>query len=210
MYVKLDGELEETYTSIIKDELNIKKVDFTDAVDNFVTYTFKPQLKTVGPKFGKQLNEIRQYLMDIDGNAAKKELDENGSLTLKLASGDVTLLVEDLLIDAAQKEGFYTLSDRGITVALDTVLTDELINEGYIRELVSKIQTMRKEADFNVTDHIEITISGSEIICNLAANKSADIVGDTLADKLTVATPDGFVKEWDINGENVKIGVKRV
>ena len=210
MYVKLDGELEETYTSIIKDELNIKKVDFTDAVDNFVTYTFKPQLKTVGPKFGKQLNEIRQYLMDIDGNAAKKELDENGSLTLKLASGDVTLLLEDLLIDAAQKEGFYTLSDRGITVALDTVLTDELINEGYIRELVSKIQTMRKEADFNVTDHIEITLDGSQKICDLAANKSADIVGDTLADKLTVATPDGFVKEWDINGENVKIGVKRV
>ena len=210
MYVKLDGELEETYTSIIKDELNIKKVDFTDAVDNFVTYTFKPQLKTVGPKFGKQLNEIRQYLMDIDGNAAKKELDENGSLTLKLASGDVTLLLEDLLIDAAQKEGFYTLSDRGITVALDTVLTEELINEGYIRELVSKIQTMRKEADFNVTDHIEITLDGSQKICDLAAEKSADIVGDTLADALKIATPDGFVKEWDINGENVKIGVKRV
>ncbi|MBR5223909.1 MAG: isoleucine--tRNA ligase [Clostridia bacterium] len=210
MYVKLDGELEETYTSIIKDELNIKKVDFTDAVDNFVTYTFKPQLKTVGPKFGKQLGEIRQYLMDIDGNAAKKELDENGSLTLKLASGDVTLLVEDLLIDAAQKEGFYTLSDRGITVALDTVLTDELINEGYIRELVSKIQTMRKEADFNVTDHIEITLDGSQKICDLAAEKSTDIVGDTLADALKIATPDGFVKEWDINGENVKIGVKRV
>ncbi len=210
MYVKLDGDLEECYTEIIKDELNIKKVDFTDAVDSFVTYTFKPQLKTVGPKFGKQLNDIRTALSQIDGNAAKKELDQNGSITLKLASGDVVLQTEDLLIDAAQKEGFYTLSDRGITVALNTVLTEELINEGYIRELVSKIQTMRKEANFNVTDHIEITLTGSETVCNLAVNKSADIVGDTLADSLKYTTPDGFVKEWDINGENVTIGVKRV
>ncbi len=210
MYVKLDGELENSYTDIIKDELNIKKVDFTNKVDDFVTYTFKPQLKTVGPKFGKQLNEIRTALTEIDGNAAKKELDEKGSITLKLPSGDVTLNLEDLLIDAAQKEGFFTLSDRGITVALDTVLTDELINEGYIRELVSKIQTMRKEANFNVTDHIEITLSGSEVVCSLAVEKAAEIVGDTLADKLTAATPDGFVKEWDINGENVTIGVKRI
>ena len=210
MYVKLDGDLEETYTDIIKDELNIKKVDFTDVVDNFVTYTFKPQLKTLGPKYGKQLNEIRQYLMEIDGNAAKKELDEKGSLTLKLTSGDITVEPDDLLIDAAQKEGFYTLSDRGITVALDTVLTQDLIDEGYIRELVSKIQTLRKEAGFNVVDHIAITLSGSETVCGIAVAKSADIVGDTLADSLTVTEPDGFVKEWDINGENVNIGVKKV
>ena len=210
MYVKLDGELEATYTDIIKDELNIKNVDFTDVVDNFVTYTFKPQLKTLGPKYGKQLGEIRQYLMEIDGNAAKKELDEKGSLTLKLASGDITVEPEDLLIDAAQKEGFFTLSDRGITVALDTVLTQDLIDEGYVRELVSKIQTMRKEAGFNVVDHIAITIEGSETVCSIAAAKSADIVGDTLADSLTVTSPDGFVKEWDINGETVNIGVKKI
>ncbi len=210
MYVKLDGELEATYTDIIKDELNIKSVDFTDVVDNFVTYTFKPQLKTLGPKYGKQLGEIRQYLMEIDGNAAKKELDENGSLTLKLASGDITVEPDDLLIDAAQKEGFFTLSDRGITVALDTVLTQDLIDEGYIRELVSKIQTMRKEAGFNVVDHIEITLNGSETVCNIAAAKASDIVGDTLADSLTVTEPDGFVKEWDINGETVNIGVKKI
>ena len=210
MYVKLDGELEETYTDIIKEELNIKKVDFTDVVDNFVTYTFKPQLKTLGPKYGKQLGEIRQYLTEMDGNAAKKELDEKGTLTLKLASGNITVETDDLLIDAAQKEGFFTLSDRGITVALDTVLTQDLIDEGYVRELVSKIQTMRKEAGFNVVDHIAITIEGSETVCGIATAKADDIVGDTLADSLTVTSPDGFVKEWDINGETVNIGVKKI
>jgi len=115
-----------------------------------------------------------------------------------------------LLIDAAQKEGFFTLSDRGITVALDTVLTQDLIDEGYIRELVSKIQTMRKEAGFNVVDHIAITLSGSETVCGIATAKASDIVGDTLADSLTVTEPDGFVKEWDINGETVNIGVKKI
>ncbi len=210
MYVKLDGELEETYTDIIKEELNIKKVDFTDVVDNFVTYTFKPQLKTLGPKYGKQLGEIRQYLTEMDGNAAKKELDEKGTLTLKLSSGDITVEADDLLIDAAQKEGFFTLSDRGITVALDTVLTQDLIDEGYVRELVSKIQTMRKEAGFNVVDHIAITLSGSETVCNIATAKASDITVDTLADSLTVTDPDGFVKEWDINGETVNIGVKKI
>ncbi len=210
MYVKLDGELEETYTDIIKEELNIKKVDFTDVVDNFVSYTFKPQLKTVGPKFGKQLNEIRTALSEIDGNAAKKQLDQDGKLTLNLPSGEVVLETEDLLIDAAQKEGFFTLTDNGITVALDTVLTDELIAEGYVRELISKIQTMRKEAGFNVTDHINITLNGSTVVTDIALKHINDIVGDTLADSLTVGNTDGFVKDWDINGENVNIGVIKV
>ena len=210
MYVKLDGTLDAFYTDIIRDELNVKKVVFTNEVDDLVTYQFKPQLKTVGPKFGKQLSEIRTALSELDGSAAKKQLDKDGALTLSLPSGDVTLTAEDLLIDAKQKEGFYTVSDRGITVAIDTVLTDELIEEGFIRELISKIQTMRKEAGFNVTDHINVTIEGSEKVTGIAVARQNDIMGDTLADSVKAETPTGFTKEWDINGENVTIGVKKV
>ena len=210
MYVKLDGTLDTFYTDIIRDELNVKKVVFTNEVDDLVTYQFKPQLKTVGPKFGKQLSEIRTALSELDGSAAKKQLDKNGALTLSLPSGDVTLTAEDLLIDAKQKEGFYTVSDRGITVAIDTVLTDELIEEGFIRELISKIQTMRKEAGFNVTDHINVTVEGSKKVTGIAVARQNDIMGDTLADSVKAETPTGFTKEWDINGENVTIGVKKV
>ena len=210
MYVKLDGTLDAFYTDIIRDELNVKKVVFTNEVDDLVTYQFKPQLKTVGPKFGKQLSEIRAALSELDGSAAKKQLDKDGALTLSLPSGDVTLTAEDLLIDAKQKEGFYTVSDRGITVAIDTVLTDELIEEGFIRELISKIQTMRKEAGFNVTDHINVTIEGSKKVTGIAVARQNDIMGDTLADSVKAETPTGFTKEWDINGENVTIGVKKV
>ena len=210
MYVKLDGELDSFYTDIIRDELNIKNVSFTDKVDDFVTYQFKPQLKTVGPKFGKQLNEIRAALTELDGTAAKKELDENGKIVLSLPSGEVTLETEDLLIEAKQKDGFYTVSDRGITVAIDTTLTKELIEEGFVRELISKIQTMRKEAGFNVTDHISVTVNGSEKVVDIALSKKVDIAGDTLADVINVAEPAGYTKEWDINGEKVTIGVEKV
>ena len=210
MYVKLDGKLDGYYTDIIRDELNIKNVIFTDKVDDFVSYRFKPQLKTVGPKFGKQLNEIRTALSEIDGNKAKKQLDADGALTLELPSGTVVLQTEDLLIETEQRDGFYTVSDRGITVAIDTTLTKELIEEGFVRELISKIQTMRKEAGFNVTDHISVTLSGSDKVAEIALNKKDDIAGDTLTDSLTAAEPDGYVKEWDINGEKVSIGVKKV
>ena len=209
MYVKFEGELEEFYTEIIRDELNIKNVSFTDKVDDFVTYTFKPQLKTLGPKYGKQLGEIRTELMNIDGNAAKKQLDTEGKLVLSLSSGNIELSEEDLLIEAQQKEGFFTVSDRGITVAIDTTLTPELIEEGFARELVSKIQTMRKEADFNVTDHISVILKGSEKVTDIALAKAEEIGSDTLADSITVGEPLGFVKEWDINGESVTIGVKK-
>ena len=209
MYVKLDGDLDDFYTEIIRDELNIKNVSFTNAVDGFVSYTFKPQLKTLGPKFGKNLGEIRNLLSSIDGNAAKKELDENGAIKLNISIGEIELTADDLLIEANQKEGFFTVSDRGITVALDTTLTKELIDEGFVRELVSKIQTMRKEAGFNVTDHIAITLEGSQNVIDIALSNSEEISGDTLADSLKGATPIGFVKEWDINGENVTIGVKK-
>ena len=209
MYVKLEGELEALYADIIKDELIIKTVSLTNDVDDFVTYSFKPQLKTLGPKYGKQLGEIRNLLSEIDGSAAKAELDANGELKLNISIGEISLTAEDLLIDAQQKEGFYTISDRGITVAIDTTLTTELIEEGFVRELVSKLQTMRKEAGFNVTDHISITLEGSDTVTAIATSKSHDITGDTLADSLTVGVPMGFVKEWDINGETVTIGVKK-
>ena len=210
MYVKLDGDLDSFYTDIIRDELNIKNVSFTDSVDGFVTYQFKPQLKTVGPKFGKQLNEIRTVLSEIDGTNAKKQLDNDGYIELDLPSGNVKLETEDLLIDAKQKDGFYTVSDRGITVAIDTTLTEELIEEGFVRELISKIQTMRKEAGFNVTDHISITLEGSKKVTDTALKKQNVIKGDTLADSLCAETPVGFTKEWDINGETVTIGVKKI
>ena len=210
MYVKLDGDVDDMYTEIIRDELNIKNVSFTNAVDDFVSYNFKPQLKTLGPKYGKQLGEIRNLLAEIDGNAAKRELDENGVLKLTVSIGEIELTAEDLLIEANQKEGFFTVSDRGITVALDTTLTDALIEEGFVRELVSKIQTMRKDAGFNVTDHIEITLDGSQKVVDIALNNKAEISGDTLADSLSAVAPLGFVKDWDINGEAVNIGVKKV
>ncbi len=210
MYVKLDSPLSEIYLDIIKDELNIKNVAFTDNVDGFVTYKFKPQLKTVGPKYGKQLNEIRTALAELDGSKAKAELDSNGKLVFNFASGTVELTAEDLLIESEQKEGFFALTDRGVTVAIDTVLTEELVAEGIIREIVSKVQTMRKEAGFNVMDHINITLKGSEKAVAIALAGKDDIAGDTLADSLTNSEPAGFVKEWDINGENLTIGVEKI
>jgi len=210
MYVEAEQELSGEYTAIIKDELNVKAVEFKEDLSDFVSYVFKPQLKTVGPKYGKQLNDIRNALQSIDGAKAKEELDSDGTLKLDLASGVVLLSLEDLLISTAQKEGFFTLSDRGYTVAIDTTLTPELIDEGFVRELISKIQTMRKEADFNVMDHIAVTVKGSERIADICSRKSADIGGDTLADSVAMAEPQGFVKEWDINGEKVVIGVSKI
>ncbi len=207
MYVKLEGELESEYAEIIREELNIKNVELTDKVDEFVSYSFKPQLKTLGPKYGKQLGEIRSALASLDGSAAKAQLDNDGVIKLNISIGEIALTAEDLLIEATQREGFFTVSDRGVTVAIDTALTEELIEEGFVREIVSKLQTMRKEAGFNVTDHIIITLSGSEIVCNIALKKIGEIAGDTLATALNVAEPEGFVKEWDINGERVTIGV---
>ncbi len=209
MYVKSETALDEFFLEIIKEELNLKSVSFIENTDELVSYIFKPQLKTVGPKYGKQLGEIRAALSELDGSAAKKELDQNGQIILKLTSGDVALSTEDLIIEATQKEGFHTLSDRGVTVSLDTTLTQELIEEGYARELVSKIQTMRKEAGFNVTDKITITISGDESVTDIATRLSGDITSDTLAVSLDKSEPKGYTKEWDINGKKVQIGVEK-
>ena len=208
--VVTDKVLGKQYTDIIRDELNVKEVIFTDSANGLVSYSFKPQLKTLGPKYGKQLGEIRTLLASLDGAAAKKELDEKGFITLTLSTGNAELTADDLLISAEQLENSFAVTDNGYTVALDTELTDELIAEGFVREIISKIQTMRKEADFNVTDHIAVTIRGSEKLEKIIGGKLNDIAGDVLADTVELASPDGIVKEWDINGEKAVIGVKVV
>ena len=208
--VVTDKVLGKEYTDIIRDELNVKEVIFTDSASGLVSYSFKPQLKTLGPKYGKQLGEIRTLLASLDGAAAKKELDGQGHITLKLSTGDIELTADDLLISAEQLENSFAVTDNGYTVALDTELTDELIAEGFVREIISKVQTMRKDADFNVTDHIDVTIKGSEKLEKIIADHLGDIAGDVLADSVKLASPEGTVKEWDINGENAVIGVKVV
>ena len=208
--VVTDKVLGKEYTDIIRDELNVKEVIFTDSASGLVSYSFKPQLKTLGPKYGKQLGEIRVLLASLDGASAKKELDGQGHITLKLSTGDIELTADDLLISAEQLENSFAVTDNGYTVALDTELTDELIAEGFVREIISKVQTMRKDADFNVTDHIDVTIKGSEKLEKIIADHLGDIAGDVLADSVKLAAPEGTVKEWDINGENAVIGVKVV
>ncbi len=210
MFVKCGTQLPDYYTDIIRDELNIKQVNFSDEVDNFVSYNLKPQLKTVGPKFGKQLNEIRNALSEADGDAAKRTLDSEGQITLNLPSGDVTLLSEDIIIEARQKEGYYTVSDKGVTVALDTNLTTELIEEGFTREVVSKIQTMRKESGFNVIDHINVYIDGDEDAVSCVLKYKDSISSDTLAENIVVDKSDDLKKTWDINGKNLKIAVRKI
>ena len=207
MVVKCDHALSDYYTEIIRDELNVKKVSFSDEVDSYLSYQFKPQLKTCGPKFGKQLGELRAALETIDGNAAKQELDADGTLALDLPSGRVVLEKEDLLISTAQKEGYFAVCDNGVTVALNTTLTEELITEGFVRELVSKVQQMRKEADFNVTDHIEIALSGNEKLWQIASSSREELCAGTLCDSLVQSLSD-FAREWDINGEKVTISVR--
>ncbi|MEE0858340.1 MAG: isoleucine--tRNA ligase [Acutalibacteraceae bacterium] len=209
MYVKAEKALDDFYIDIIEDELNIKEVIFTDDVSGFVSYSFKPQLKTLGPKYGKLLGEIRNALATVDGAKAKAELNETGVMTLTLSTGDIQLTEEDLLIDVKQMEGLYTVTDNGITVVLDTALTPELVEEGFVREIISKIQTMRKDAGFEVMDHIIIGVSGNDKITEIINNNKENIVGDVLADDVTSNT-DGFVKEWNINGENVTLSVKKI
>ncbi len=209
MYVKSDIELSGYFTEIIRDELNIKDVEFTSDVSGFISYSFKPQLKTLGPKFGKNLGEIRNLLSEIDGSAAKAELDETGFLTLNISCGEIKLEEADLLIDIKQKEGFFTVSENGITVAIDTTLTPELIEEGFVREVTSKIQTMRKEAGFDVMDHITVYVDGNDKVAEIVKTNEATIGHDVLCDKFVFEGTDGFTKEWDINGEKVTLSVAK-
>lgn len=201
--------LSDEFINIIKDELNIKSVEYVDGASQFISYSFKPQLKTVGPKYGKLLGAIRQALMEIDGDEAKKQLDDEGALKLQIEGEAISLEADDLLIETVQREGFYAVSENAVTVVLDTSLTDELVEEGFVREIISKIQTMRKEADFNVLDRINVTYSENEIIENIINNNIDEISLDVLADSIVKDTPIGFIKEWDVNGEKVTFGVNK-
>ncbi len=210
MLVKCDFVPDEKYHYIVKEELNIKAVEFVDDVAEYISYSFKPQLKTVGPKYGKHLNKIREYLANVNGSEAKAELDRNGVLALSFDSDAVALSYEDLLISIEQKAGFYAVSDKGVTVVLDTTLTEELIEEGFVREVISKIQTMRKEAGFEVMDHITIYVKDNDKIKDLIVRNQDEISGTLLCDKIVSDSMAGYSKEWDINGESVVLGVEKI
>jgi len=207
MHVKAETPLDDAFADIIAEELNIKRIKTIDNLSDFVSYSFKPQLKTVGPKYGKQVGEIRTALAGLDGLKTNAVLSEAGHIQLDLPGGSVTLGVEDLLIETAQREGLYTVSDHGVTVAIDTTLDDALIEEGFVREIISKIQTMRKEANFQVTDRIAVTLSGSALVSELAEKHFDAIAGEVLATSMRSAEPSGFVKSWDVNGETVSFGL---
>ena len=210
MYIKSDFTLSEFYQEIIGDELNVKEVVFTDDVRDFTSYTFKPQLRTVGPKYGKQLGGIQKHLAALDGNAAMDELNADGALKFDVDGVAVELTKDDLLIDMAQKEGYVSQEDNRMTVVLDTNLTPELVEEGFVYEIISKIQTMRKESGFEVTDHIRVSINGNDKLSEIAQKNKEAISGKVLADELTSGAEYGVSKEWNINGENAVIAVERV
>ena len=208
MFVKSEIKLPEFYQSIIADELNVKKIEFTDDVRSFTSYSFKPQMRTVGPKYGKLLGKIKGLLTGLDGNKAMDELNESGALRFDVDGTEVILTKEDLLIDTAQIPGFVSEQDKNITVVLDTNLTPELLKEGLLREVASKIQTMRKEADFQLTDHIIIYAAGDEEIEKLMTGHAEEVKGYVLADDILTGSVDGYIKEWSINGHKVTLGVK--
>lgn len=222
MFVKAEHKLSDYYVSIIQDELNVKQVIFTDDVREFTAYTFKPQLKTVGPKYGKLLGGIKKVLSEIDGNQAMDTLNEKGALTFTVEGTEVSLTKDDLLIDVAQKEGFVTEEDNYVTVVLDTNLTEELLEEGFVREIISKIQTMRKESGFEVMDHIRVyMVDENQKAAGILERNQKEIGSEVLADEvclgadsLEAAKAAGgnqiFTKEWNINGEDVTLGVTKI
>ena len=210
MYVKAEKKMSEFYTDIIADELNVKEVKFADDVESFISYSFKPQLRTVGPKYGKLLGGIRQALTDINGTAAMNELRTNGVLKLDINGNDVELTEEDLLIETAQTEGYVSEFDGETSVVLDTNLTPELIEEGFVREIISKIQTMRKEAGFEVMDKIVVYAHGNDKIQDVMKAHEDEIKSEVLADEMVLGETDGYVKEWNINKEAVTMGVKKL
>ncbi|MCI6042196.1 isoleucine--tRNA ligase [bacterium] len=209
MYVKADYELSDFYVTIIEDELNVKSVEFTDNIENFISYTFKPQLKTVGPKYGKLLGGIRQTLSTLDGNKAMAELRSSGELKLDINGNEVVLSESDLLVDTAQMEGFVTESDNKLAVVLDTNLTPELIEEGFVREIISKIQTMRKEAGFEVMDKINVYVKDNKVIEDIMKTHAEEIQSEVLAEEILLDTTQGYEKEWNINSQKVTLAVEK-
>ena len=209
MYVKAPHTLSDYFKDIIEDELNVKEVVFKDDVSDLTSYSFKPQLRTVGPRYGKQLGGIKKYLEEVDGTAAMKQLKAEGALKFDVDGATVSLTEEDLLIDVAQKAGFVTEADNYVTVVLDTNLSPELIEEGFVYEVISKIQTMRKEADFEVMDHIRVAVNGNAKLAEIVTAHKAAISEKVLADEILIDTELSIQKEWNVNGEKVVIGVEK-
>jgi isoleucyl-tRNA synthetase len=210
MFVKADFTLNEFYKEIIEDELNVKEVTFTDDVSELTTYNFKPQLKTVGPKYGKQLGGIREYLANVDGNKAMAELKANGAIKFDVAGTEVSLAEEDLLIEMTQKEGYVTEADNYVTVVLDTNLTEELLEEGCVNEIISKLQTMRKDSGFEVMDRIKVYIDGNDKLADVVKKNEAAIAGKVLANEFLYNATTALSKEWNIHGEKVSLGVEKI
>ena len=209
MYVRAERPLDAMFQEVVADELNVKNVEFKEDLSDFTSYTFKPQLKTVGPKYGKLLNGIRAHLAEINGREAMKELDNSGSLSFDIDGQNVVLSKEDLLIDTAQMEGYVTEEDSTVTVVLDTNLSEELIEEGFVREIISKIQTMRKEAGFEVMDKIVVYSMGNQKIEGYMKEYREEILSDVMASDIRFDEVKGYTKEWSINGESVTLGVEK-
>ena len=209
MYVKAENILSPFYVEIIEDELNVKAVEFKDDVEEFVSYSFKPQLKTVGPKYGKLLGKIKEALSNLDGHKAMQELNADGALNFDFDGEKVVLGRDDLLIETAKNDNFVTEADNKVTVVLDIRLDDALLEEGFVRELISKIQTMRKEAGFEVVDHIVLSQSGNDRIAEIIKKNEAVIKNDTLADEIVYNNVEGYTKDWNLNGEHTSLGVSK-
>ena len=210
MYIKDKGELPQMYRELIADELNIKQILFTNDAAHFTTYRFKPQLRTLGPKYGRLVPKIGEYLAGADGNELMERFNKDGRISFELEGTAVELELSDVLVEIAQKEGFVSESDRDITVVLDTNLTPELLEEGFVREIISKLQTMRKEAGFEVQDHIRVYYGENEKINSVFEHNKVLICDQVLAEALLPSKGDGYSKEWNINGENVLFTVVRL
>jgi isoleucyl-tRNA synthetase len=208
MYIKAAKTLDDYFVDILRDELNVKNVEFKEDLSAFTAYSFKPQLRTVGPKYGKHLNAIKEYLANVDGNAAMSELKANGVIKFTADDTEIALAEEDLLIDVAKMEGYVTEGDNYVTVVIDTTLTPELIEEGYVREVISKIQTMRKDSDFQVTDRIKVYVTGNAKIAEVMEKNADEIKRVVLGDAFVMDAACDNSKEWNINGEKVTIGVE--
>ncbi len=210
MFVKAGSSLSEFYLDIIKDELNVKDAELTEDVSALTTYTFKPQLKTLGRRFGKNINAVKEILAGLDGQKAMAELNEKGALVITVDGASEALEKDDLLIESAQMEGYISDSDHGITVVLDTNLTPELLEEGFVREIISKVQTMRKDAGFEVMDHIRVSMQDNDKVKGIIQKNESTIKSEVLADAVDYESAGGFTKEWNINGENVILSVEKL
>ena len=209
LYVGATEVLPQEFIDIVAEELNVKHVEFTTEAAEYISYSFKPQMRTLGPKYGKMLNSIRTALAELDGTVAMAELNETGVLKLTIEGSEIELTKEDLLISTAQKEGYVAAADKGYTVVIDTNLTEELLEEGFVREIISKIQTMRKEADFEVQDHIQVAYTGNDKVAAIMAKNANYIASEVLANSVTAGSVEGYTKDWKINGEEVTFSVKK-